>query len=127
MSFESMIEKETHEMSVSFWEGDSHIFYSTCSNGNMGKIVATIAKHLFLLEVSHVCDGVPHGDTLLSITFEAFWDDWVYSVGGRNFTGLILMMPLEGNVLAAQDQFALYTYLKWRGEQCGVGYLVYHV
>ena len=83
------------------WEGDSHIFYSTCSNGNMGKIVATIAKHLFLLEVSHVCDGVPHGDTLLSIKYEEFLAYWFYSVGGRNFVDLILMMPLEGNVLAA--------------------------
>ena len=93
----------------------------------MGEIVATIAKHLFLLEVSHVCDGVPHGDTLLSITYETFWDDWFYSVGGRNFADLILMMPLEGNVLVAQDQFSPKTYLKWRGEQCGVGYIFYHV
>ena len=37
------------------------------------------------------------------------------------------MMPLEGNILAAQDQFSLYTYPKWRGEQRGVGYLVYQM
>ena len=82
----------------------------------MGEIVATVAKQFFILKVRHVCDGVPHGDTLLSITYETFWADWFYSIGGRIFGDLILMIPLEGNVLAAQDHFSLYTYLKWRVE-----------
>ena len=34
-------------------------------------------------------------------------------------------MPLEGNIIAAQDQQTLYTYLKWRGGQRGVDYFVY--
>ena len=89
--------------------------------------MATIAKHFLLLEVGHVYDWMPHDDTLLSITYETFWANWFYSAGGRIFADLIFMMPLEGNVLVAQDQFSLYTYLKWRGKQRGVGYLVYHV
>ena len=114
---ESMIEKETHEMDVSFWEKDSHILCSTCSKGNMGGVMATIAKHLFLLEIGHVCDGVPYDDDILSITCERFWANWFYNVRGRIFTDLIFMLPCEGNIIAAQDQHILYTYHKWRGRQ----------
>ena len=95
---------EAHGLNVSFWEGDSHIFCSTCSKGNMGGFVATIAKYLFLLEVGQMCDGMPYDDALLSITCGIFWANWFYSFGGRIFRDLIFMFPLEGNIIAAQDQ-----------------------
>ena len=81
----------------------------------MGEVVATIAKNVFLLEVGHVCDGMPCDDYLISLTYGVSWAIWFCSVGGRIFADLISMMPLEGNILIAQDQFLLYTYLKWRG------------
>ena len=80
-----MMLSEAHGLDVSFWEVGSHIFCNTFSNGNMGRVVATMTKHLFLLEVSHVCDGIPYDDTLLSITYETFWANWFYNVGGRIF------------------------------------------
>ena len=98
-----MMLSEAHGFDVSFWEVGSHIFCSACSNGNMGRVVATMTKHLSLLEVSNVCDGIPYDDTLLSITYETFWVDWFYNVGGRIFADLIFMVPLEGNILVAQD------------------------
>ena len=98
-----MMLSKAHGLNVSFWEGYSHIFCSTCSNGNMGGVMATIAKYLFLLEVGQMCDGMPYDDALLSITCGMFWANWFYSVGGRIFTDLIFMLPLEGNIISAQD------------------------
>ena len=71
--------------------------------------------------------GMPCDDYLISLTYGVSWAIWFCSVGGRIFADLISMMPPEGNILTAQDKSALYTYLKWRGEQRGVGYILYHV
>ena len=40
----SMVGGETHCMSVSYGEEDSLTFYSTCSDGSMGDVVATIIQ-----------------------------------------------------------------------------------
>ena len=45
----------------------------------------------------------------------------------RVFEDPIFFLPLEGNIIVAQDQQLLYTYHKWREGQCGVGYFFYHV
>ena len=42
----SMIGEETNWLDVLFGEEDSHIFYITCSNGNMRGDMATIAKQI---------------------------------------------------------------------------------
>ena len=51
----------------------------------------------------------------------------ICSIGGEVLGDLVLILPLEGNYFAAQDQNFLYTYHKWRGGQHGVGLYVYHV
>ena len=51
----------------------------------------------------------------------------ICSIGREIFGDLVLILPLEGNLIAAQDQQTLYTYLKWRDGQRGVGYIAYHV
>ena len=45
---------------------------------------------------------------------------------GEIFGDLVFFLPLEGNIIAAQDQKILYIYHKWREGECGVGYFVYH-
>ena len=72
-------------------------------------------------------DGVPHDGDFLPLIYEMGWASLTHSAGRETFGGLASFLPLEGNIMAAQDQKNLYTYLKWRGRQCGVGYLVFHV
>ena len=48
-----------------------------------------------------------------------------HNVEGYILDDLVFLFLLEGNIIAAQDQQTLYTYLKWRGGQRGVGYFVY--
>ena len=55
------------------------------------------------------------------------WASLICSIGGEIFGDLVPILPLEGNLIATQDQPTLYTYHKWRGGQLGVGYIVYHV
>ena len=53
------------------------------------------------------------------------WASIIHNVGGKIFGDLALFLPLEGNIIAVQDQKKLYTYHKWRGGQCGVGFFAY--
>ena len=117
----SMIGRETHGLDVSFWEEDSHIFCFACSNGSMGGDMATTVKHVFPFEVGHVIDGMPYGDDFLSITYGMIWASLIHSVGQEIFGDLVFIFPLEGKIIATQDQHILYTYHKWRRRQCGVG------
>ena len=59
--------------------------------------------------------------------FEMVWASMIHNVGQEIFGGLVFILPLEGNIIAAQDQKRIYTYHKWRGGQRRVGYFVYQV
>ena len=71
--------------------------------------------------------GIPYGGDFLSIMYGMVWAILIHNARKGIFGGLVSFLPLEGNIIAAQDQKIIYTYLKWRGGKCGVGYLVYHV
>ena len=71
--------------------------------------------------------GVPYDGDFLSIMYEMVWASLMQNARKGTFGGIVSFFPLEGNIMAAQDQKILYNYLKWRGRQRGVGYLVYHV
>ena len=87
--------------------------------------MATIAKFLFFYEVSHGFDWMPYDGDFQLITYEVVWDNMFHNAGEKIPGGLLFILPLEGNIMAAQDQHILYTYPKWRGGQCGVGYFFY--
>ena len=70
---------------------------------------------------------MPNGDDVPFTLNGMIWSSMIHDMGERIFGDLIFFLPLEGNLIAAQYQHMLYTYLKWRGRQRGVGYLVYHV
>ena len=114
-------------MDVSLGEEDSHTFCITCSNGSMGYDMDSIVKKNFLDEVGHRIDWIPYDDQVLFIIYGMVWASLIHNVGGQIFGGLVFILPLEGNIIAAQDQQIIYTCHKWRGGQRGVGYLVYHV
>ena len=96
-------------------EEDSHTFCITCSNGSMGGDMATIEKHLPFHEVGHGIDLMTYGDDFLAITYGMGWASLIHNVGEEIFGGLVFILPLEGNIISAQDQQILYTYHKWRG------------
>ena len=89
--------------------------------------MATIVKHFFLYEVGHRIDWMSYDDQVLFIIYGMVWASLIHNVGEEIFGGIVFILPLEGNIIAAQDQQILYNYHKWRGGQCGVGYFVYHV
>ena len=122
---ESMI-GETHWLDVSLGKEISHTFFIACSKGSMRNDMATTSRHLFFHDMGHSIDWIPYGDDFLSITYGVVWASLIHNVGERIFGDLVFSLPLEGNIIAAQDQKILYTYHKWRGGQCGVGYFVYH-
>ena len=64
--------------------------------------------------------------TILYMMYEMVWASLIHNAGKGTFGGLVSFLPLEGNIIAAQDQQIIYAYLKWRGKQCGVGSYVYH-
>ena len=72
-------------------------------------------------------NGVPYDDGFLSIMYEMVWASLIQSARRGTFGGLASFLPFEGNMMVAQDQKIINTYLKWRGRQHGVGYLVHHV
>ena len=123
----SMIGGDTHWLYVSLGEDISHTFCITCSKGSMGDDVVTTIKHFLLYEVGHRIDWIPYGDDFLSVTYGIIWAILIHSVGEEIFGDLVFILPLEGNFFTTQDQHIIYTYHKWGGRQCGVGYLVYHV
>ena len=122
----SMFWRETHWMDVSFGKDDSHLVCSTCSKGSMGDSMVTIAKHLVHYEVSHMIDWMPYDDDFQLITYEMVWASLFHNIGEIH-GGLIFILPPEGNIVAARDQYMLCTYYEWREGQCRVGYYVYHV
>ena len=101
-----MIRGETHWMDVSFGEENSHIFCSTCSKGSMGYDMATTTKHLSLYVEGHEIDGM-------------IWANMIHNVRGKIFGDLFFFLPLEGNIIAAQDQQKIYTYHRWKEENMG--------
>ena len=70
-------------------------------------------------------DWMPYDGDFQLITYEVIWDNMFHDVGEEILGGLIFNLPLEGNLIAAQDQHILYSYPEWRGGQRGVGYFVY--
>ena len=64
---------------------------------------------------------------VLFIIYWMLWASLIHNVGEEIFGDLVFIVPLEGNIIATQDQKILYTYHKWRGGQRGVGYFVYHI
>ena len=124
-SLGSMIGGETHWVNVSLEGEKSHTLCTTCSRGSMGDGMATTEAHFFPYEVIHMRNVMPYDDDFQLITYEMIWANMFHNVGGEILRGLISIFPFEGNVIAAQDQHTLYTYPKWRGGQCGVGYFFY--
>ena len=109
----SMLGRETHWVNVSFGGESSYTVFTTCSKGNMGDGMVTRASHLFLYEVSHIMDAMPYDDGFQLIIYGDIWANMICSVGGEIFGDLALILPLEGEIIAAQDQPTLYTYHKW--------------
>ena len=77
--------------------------------------MATTTKYFFLYEKGHEVDGMPYGGDFLSIMYEMVWAILVHNVGKGIFGDLVSVLPFEGNIIAAQDQKILCTYLMWRG------------
>ena len=123
--FMSVIGGMTHCLDVSLGGEISHIIRIACSNGSMRAHVATTTKKLFPFEVSHMIDWIPYDGDFQLITYEVIWDNMFHNAGDEILGGLVFILPLEGEFIAAQDQHILYTYPKWRGGQRGVGYYVY--
>ena len=123
--FGSMIVGMAHWLDVSLGGETSHIVCIACSNGSMREYVATTAKYLFPFKVSHMIDWMPYDGDLQLITYEMVWASMIHNVGEKVLEDLVFFLPLEGNIIAAQDQHILYTYPKWRGGQHGVGYFFY--
>ena len=71
-------------------------------------------------------DIMPYDDDFQLIIYGDIWANMIHNVGEDIFEDPIFFLPLEGNIIAAQDQQKIYTYHKWRGGQHGVGYFVYH-
>jgi len=122
----SMVGRGAHGLDVSFGGEDPHTFCRTCSNGSMRDDVATIVQNFIHHEVSHEVELIPYDDVFQLITYEMIWASLIYNIGGEIFGDLVFILPLEGNIIAAQDQKIIHTYQKWRGGHRGVGYFVYH-
>ena len=85
----------------------SHIIFIACSNGSMREYVATTENNLFPFEVSHMIQGMPYDGDFQLITYEMIWDSMFHNVGGEILRVLIFILPLEGNIITAQDQHTL--------------------
>ena len=72
-------------------------------------------------------EEMPYDDDFQLIIYGDTWASLIYNVGGEIFGGLVLILPLEGKIIAAHGQTTLYTYHKGRDGQRGVGYIAYHV
>ena len=64
---------------------------------------------------------------LLSITYEMIWATLICNIGEEIFGDLDLILPLEGNTIAGQDQLSHYTFHEWSGGQWEVGNDAYHI
>ena len=105
---------ETHWVIMSVEGENSHTLCTTCSKGSMGDGMATIAAHLFPYEVIHMMNMMPYDDDFQLITYEMIWASLIHNVGGEAFGGLVFILPLEGNFIAAQVKISLHTYHEWR-------------
>ena len=88
--------------------------------------MATTVKHLLLYEVGHGIDRMPYDGDFQLIIYGIVWASMVHNVGEEILGDPVFILPLEGNLIATQDQQTIYTYHKWRGGQHGVGYFVCH-
>ena len=79
----------------------------------MGRDMATTAKYLFLYEEGHEMDGMPYSGDFLPITYEMAWASLIHNAGTGIFGDLVSFLPFEGNIIVAQDQQIICTYLKW--------------
>ena len=82
-------------------------------------------KNLLPFELSHMIDWMPYDGDFQLITYEIIWANMFHNVGGEILGGLNFILPLEGNIIAAQVHISLHTYCKWRRGQRGVGYEAY--
>ena len=69
----------------------------------MGRDMASTEKYLFLYEEHHEMDGVKYDGDFLSILYEMVWASLIHSAGKGTFRGLVSFLPLEGNIVVAQD------------------------
>ena len=102
----SMIGRETPWLGVTLEGGGSLSFCSACSKRSMIVVMATILGQSLFYEVSHVISRIPRGDDheLLSIIDEMIWAILIYSIGREVSRDLDPIFPLDGNLIAAQDQ-----------------------
>ena len=70
-------------------------------------------------------DVMPYDDDLQLTIYGDIWAGMIHNVGEEIFEDPNFFLPLEGNIIATQDQQKLYIYLKWRGGQRGVDYFFY--
>ena len=121
------VEGETHWVDVPFGREDLHSFCSTCSKGSMEDDMVTMFSHFLFHEVSHMIFWIPYDDEFQLITYEMIWANLICSVRGEVLGDLDFILPLEGNIVAAQVKLALQIYHEWRRGQRGVGHEAYHV
>ena len=88
-------------MNVSFEGEFSHTFCTTCSKGNMRYDMVTLTTQLSLYEVNHMMEMIPYDDDFQLIIYGDTGAILICSVGGEIFGGLVLIFPLEGNIIAA--------------------------
>ena len=74
--------------------------------------MVTLTTNLSLYEVSHIMNVMPYDDDFQLIIYGETWASLIYSVGEEIFGGLVLILPLEGKLIAAHYQLTIYTYHK---------------
>ena len=76
--------------------------------------MATVAAHFSLYEEGHRIGWTSYDGDFQLIIYGMVWATLICSIGGEIFGDLILILPFEGKLIAAQDQPTLYTCHKWR-------------
>ena len=97
----SMLGRETHWMDVSFGRKYLHIICSTCYKGSMGDNMATTATNVSIYEGGHRIEWTPYDGDFQLIIYGMVWASLICSVGGGIFGDLALILPGEGNIIAA--------------------------
>ena len=97
----SMLEREANYVDVSFEGEIPHTICTTCSKGSMGYGMVTLTTQLLLYEVNHTMDVMPYDDDFQLIIYGDMWANMICSVGGEIFGYLVLILPLEGKLIAA--------------------------
>ena len=70
--------------------------------------------------------GAFYGDFVLFIIDDMSWASQIIIDAGKIFGGLPFILPLEGNIFAAQDQHTLQTCHKWGRGQHVASYSDFH-